>query len=413
MNIKSKLYGFFNNNGLEFIMGLLVVIIYFVVQLLINKQSDFLKIGNTILNFFITIVISMLAAMICGYFRRLILRNLEDKTRLTTKYKLLLDRYYNLDDKLVKYCSFGKKNNNYKYLDDGKVLLFPVINDADLIDKTIHFQYDGSSEYQLPDVVLEYQNELLSAYHMTRWDNSKLFRVKDWGIEGDIFEVKLEITNYFNTLLTNRAMDFSFNNNTTIRDWIGYSPYFPELKDSALSNYLGINGFVISMDNYVSFVHRSSSTTVGKNTLGNGISAKVNYKKIMKIGGNLYNAFFESIGDELKKELEIDIIDTSKIKIINAFRNVVEGGKPHFLFVYNSSIKIKCEPHCNKPCKEEHEKGKKNIGNGRVICKNKNIRDGKKIEWIKVELLEKAIITPDMMICDEKNIHLNHQPRHV
>ena len=108
------------------------------------------------------------------------------------------------------------------------------------------------------------------------------------------------------------------------------------LSKSSLSNHLGFNGFIISSDGMIPFVKRNSIVSIGKRTYGDSIGASLKAKYGLDSQGRFTLAGLQnSILKEIKDELKIgatDIEFSVEKNMIAAYRDLVEGGKPQFLF---------------------------------------------------------------------------------
>lgn len=61
-------------------------------------------------------------------------------------------------------------------------------------------------------------------------------------------------------------MDFRWENKLTIREQFECGPFLHSLKDSYLSNHIGVNGFVESSDGYIIFLKRGNKLSIAKRT---------------------------------------------------------------------------------------------------------------------------------------------------
>jgi len=66
-----------------------------------------------------------------------------------------------------------------------------------------------------------------------------------------------------------------------------YNSSISSLKNSKMSNHIGINGFLITSDNKLIFVKRSGSVSFGKNILGCSLAASIKTKYALNIMVNL------------------------------------------------------------------------------------------------------------------------------
>ena len=122
----------------------------------------------------------------------------------------------------------------------------------------------------------------------------------------------------------------------TVRERYFYGPFIPKLKHSVLSNHLGCNGFIDTADGYISLVKRVGNATVAKHVYGGsfGMVPKIRYmvepdKQKLKDDGIL-----QSVKREIceKYNLSGEEMERMTGKVIAAYRDIVEGGKPQLLF---------------------------------------------------------------------------------
>lgn len=157
----------------------------------------------------------------------------------------------------------------------------------------------------------------------------------------DTFTIDTSRTTYYNSLVTNRAMDYPWGKGQTVREMLECGPTFSTLKESKLSNHLGFNGFVISSDNFVPLVKRADNLSIGKNTygvsVGGSLKAKygLNENKDFNEAG-LKQVILSEIKDELNLPEEALGDFALEDNLLYAYRDVVEGGKPQLVFYMKS-----------------------------------------------------------------------------
>ncbi|MGM9665843.1 MAG: hypothetical protein ACI3XX_04825, partial [Eubacteriales bacterium] len=203
-------------------------------------------------------------------------------------------------------------------------------------------------------------------------------------------------TTYYDSLTTNRAMDFKLDNGKTVREIYEPGPFLSKLSESKLSNHLGFNGFIETSDGKFIFVIRSKNLSIGKNTLGDSIGASLKSEycldedRKLTLDG-LDNAIRKEIYEELKIEVDENIDLTTKIFAF--YRDLVEGGKPQFLFYYKmeNMTQKQFKDHFSAAIKKEKKKLKK-----------KASTDGFKFVFLSAEELKQCVITPGKLILPNK-----------
>lgn len=239
-----------NNDTIRFLISLGVLLLIFVVSFLLNKQiniSDLFEV-KMVSSFVVAYLIHALVMVI----KNRILRTTEDSNKLTNDYQKLNSMY--LCDKIVYDNIYANKKNRSLVLkrtkiknnNDSDTYTFPVTKMLYFKDKKVNFFYDKDDKYILPN---EIKKTIITEEHKySKIYNSLAIRVKDIQINNDEIKFYTQPTTYFNSLLTNRAMDYS-NNTISIRNSYEYGPFLNDFKDSFLSNHLGFNGFVKTLDN--------------------------------------------------------------------------------------------------------------------------------------------------------------------
>ena len=398
---RNKLYNIVKTGGIQSIIAIIVVswqvVKYIWRHPFKNKPlEDFFD-----LSFFVTIMTTFLLTILTKLISNAVLNILEDDVKLTRDYDRLVKSYiaplYEFNNQNADVSNLRKLNSIKK--NKNSIYKFPVIKDFELINSTIEIE-DSDNMYELPDFVKQNYVELLNSHETSDVFNQLNVRIKDWMKKGNIFVIKCERTSYFNSLVTNRAMDFKLNNGLSIREAIEYGPFIKNLKDSNLSNHLGFNGFVESSDGFIPFIKRSKNLSIGKRTYGNSIGASLktkyalNDKKKITVE-QLNTAIKKEIHDELG--LEMKDIDSS-VNINNyfyaAYRDIVEGGKPQLFFYLKMTLtKNEMIKSFQKMVKEKDSK--------------KTLRiDGTKIVWINKDDLKKVALCSDMMICKNKKYRM-------
>lgn len=186
--------------------------------------------------------------------------------------------------------------------------------------------------------------------------------------------LKTSRTSYYNSLVTNRAMDKVIENGLTVRKIYEYGNRINSLEESRLSNHLGINGIIESSDNKFIFVKRFDNVSIGKNTLGCSVAASLKTKYALNDAGKFTaKGLKKSILEEVNAELFINegVNIELNSNLIAFYRDLVEGGKPQILFY------IKCSMSSH----EINENFKNNIRKS-TEEKKKLQRDGSKLLFL-------------------------------
>ena len=257
----------------------------------------------------------------------------------------------------------------------------------------------SSSTYTLPTLVEQQTNAILETYKNSVIYNNINIRLDDFSANNNSIDLKYSLTTYFNSLLTNRIMDCPLAGTLTIRDLYEPGPLLHELSDSVLSNHLGFNGFVELADERIIFVKRNSKLSIGQNMWSQSIGASLKTMYAVENGALTVNGISNAIRKEIYDELRIAIDDSVDLSdsIFAFYRDLVEGGKPQFLFYY------KCNFMDTKSFVEnfKYEMNKIRKENERL-----QIVDGEIFEFYSLNDLKTSDIYDDRIVVDNKTMHM-------
>lgn len=399
--LKQFTFWFVRNNGIAATIAFIIILIMW--KLNASSTSLFDWFDFSVLS---SIVFAIIIAIIGNMINNFVNSYIEDEVKLTTDYKTLANQY--IDD-LFEYNNSVEDGVDPKNLDlllnksdvsqDHKNISsydfrFPITEDAKSYKKSLVI-HDSHEEYVLPDIIQEHFDQLVKSHSSTLKYNQLMIRVDDWYEDNNTFHIHTSRTSYLQSLVTNRSIDYRWENGLSNRKWFDYGPFVTTLKESELSNHLGFNGFIESSDGYIPLMQRSSKVSVGKRTSSPSVSGSAKTKYALDddhvfTTDGLERAILSEIFDEIKiekKDLEWEGLEKS---IIRWYRDLVEGGKPHFLFYVKS--------------KNDRETIENNFkGNGK---KNKNVfdvqlqmlEDGEQMVWIHKSELSQLAISPSYIV---------------
>ena len=309
-----------------------------------------------------------------------LLNKVEDPSKLNHNYDQIVSTY-------------GSSKNSMIIGSDSHCI--PVVFESWLYDKKIIIYDDPLDRYVLPEIASRYYEKLFSAHITSNIYNNINIRVLDWKADDDRFIINTGRTTYYESMVTNRAMDYEVEKGISIRQLYECGPVIMPLKLSKLSNHLGFNGFVESSDNKFAFVMRQDNVSIGKRTYGNSIGASLKSKYALKDYEFELSGLEEGIIAEIKDELKIkseQIVDVvggknllNKIIIIAAYRDLVEGGKPQLLIYCKSNQKEKEITNNFKSAQKETKDRTKNASQRREKQEIEMETDGNKLIWISKE----------------------------
>ncbi|WP_273477121.1 hypothetical protein [Faecalicoccus acidiformans] len=389
-SITLKLYHFLKNDGITVLISIFIFI-FFILFYFSNKVGIHEIIDLTM---FSSIIIAMILAYLSKSFNKFIINRLEDKVKLTEDYVGVLSKYkedfYYFDN--IKNGCTDKTYRTY----------FPITQYIELNNCEIII-HDSKKRYRLPNELIPYVDELFSAHDTSDIYNQLCIRVDKWELDQSnrIFHIYTSRTTYFNSLLTNRVMDFPLKNGLSVRDLLEFGPFLNDLSDSELSNHIGYNGFIISKDGYIPFVKRKNNLSIGKNKFGASINASLKSVKALEPSTKIFtiegfvNAILFEIDSELK--LPTDALESFSIQknLIAAYRDLVEGGKPQFLFYLKSNWN------------REEIQDNFNV-HQRKTEKSSLVDDGSFLLWIHITELTSLYLNIDSIIYRKKKYPMTH-----
>ncbi len=399
------------NNGILAIVWLLLALFLCNIRklkILNDNWFDF--------SIFSVMIFTILSERIVANIQTFIVNKYEDENKLTTDYELLIKKYYspnfivfqnNLLDGVSKenlHRLLHMRNINNVSTIDRFPVVFPVVLEANIHGKQIFVHDEFRRFYKLPEDVASHFDELIKAHSSSNIFNQMTIRVDDWKVEQSEFHIYTSRTTYFNSLVTNRSMDYVWSNGITIRDLLDFDPFILPLNQSKLSNHLGFNGFIESADGYFPLVFRNSIMSMGKHTYGDSISASLKSKyaldsnQLLTVEGIEY-AILKEICNELDITRDQLLWKGLKYQLLAAYRDMVEGGKPHFLFYVKSTLSKSNIDTIFKEKKIEHKKMQKKLKNDK---ETKTLKDGDKLLWLSRAQIKELAISPGYIIHQKK-----------
>lgn len=357
------------------------------------------------LTVFFAFVAAALVQSVASLIERLIANWAEDDIKLDTNYERLVKRYPKrrlLDgteiDELFS-CENGCASEHdliqLKKIEGHscETVRMPILVDARVNEGDIISIRDSKERYELPEYMRSHFTELFSAHSSSNIYNQLNIRVLSWHHESGCLFLETSRTTYYDSLVTNRAMDFQLSDGFSLRDCYQFGPFPPTLEHSPLSNHLGFNGFVISSDRKVPFVLRSASNSIAKRMYGTSVGASLKAMYALDRTGSftpdgLLNAIYSEIEDELKIPRE-DLLDRSLAGqgIIAAYRDMVEGGKPQLLVVFQS---LRTAREINETFVEQTREEKRKRKKWDIAARSKE--DGERLLWVSLEDLTRAAV---------------------
>lgn len=408
LKLSRAAYRLAKNEGIEFGLSLIVLALA-AVWLVVSSEADLTHVVD--FTVFFAIVATMLLQMTARFTKNSIVNFIEDDIKLDVNYQKLAKRYPPIvypDGRRIDPLITG---NNY--LANPKNLLvlraqgvhsmtwrLPVVLDYGLPSETAIDISDAEEQYRLPEPIREHSFAIMEAHETSNIYNQLNIRVDEWSVDDGRFCLETSRTTYYDSLVTNRAMDFSWPTGATTRDQYQYGPFVPELSvESPLSNHLGFNGLIISCEGRIPFIRRNRIVSIGKSTYGTSIGAALKAKYALNAdrrfaAAGLENAIVREIKDELKIE-QHELEDFSaESGVIAAYRDLVEGGKPQLLFYARARLSSQ---EIEKRFRAEVAAAQKSRPKWDVEAWE--LEDGDEIVWLSVDELRQAAFSEDCMAC--------------
>lgn len=273
---------------------------------------------------FVAIILAFICQSISIAIVNIIEGHFEDALKLTTDYAYLIKKY--------------SRTNKFNY----NGIFFPIelLKFRTKSEKSFDIQFDNSyslKRYELPKQIASNSNYLMTAHKHSKIYNRLNIRIDNLISENNIVKLTYSQTYYFDSMITNRAMDFKLENGKTIREIYEPGPFLSPLNQSKLSNHIGFNGFIELADGKIIFVLRDRDLSIGKKTLACSIGASLKSAYALNDDLQLTNAGLNrAIIKEIKDELNIDIQETTDLtsSVFVFCRDILEGGRPQFIFYY-------------------------------------------------------------------------------
>ena len=409
IKMKKRLYGFVKSENLQLIIAFLVFI-YPMHLFFTSKEKGSLN-DLFDLSMIFSLLLAFIAVKVTNMLSRFLGRHLEDCTKLSINYNSITAKYSKCNN-MIEYINSSQSpyNKGRKYtsvkmsskisnkINNQDGYIFPVTQEV-LCNNSEFTITDSQIRYKLPEEIDKHYDEIMSSHKYSDVYNQLLIRLDNYTTSGNKLELITSRTTFYDSLVTNRAMDFKWGTNRTIREFLSFGPFFDTLEESPLSNHLGVNGFVITKDNKVIFVSRSNSVSIGKDTLGNSIGASLKAKYALDDQGEFsMEGLIRGIQSEIYDELSIEKSSYAfsyKDNFITLYRDMVEGGKPQFLFYIELKITSEDVEKAYKQAVKDSKSEKDNIINRLSV-------DGEKLVFIELNQLKQLYITPDNIVYGKK-----------
>ena len=265
----------------------------------------------------------------------------EDNRKAIRDYEGL-EKYYDTDYYGQKRIVFTKKPRLFsRILKRKEVLKEFKLYYEDLLTnhkaKNICFIDNPTAFYKVPDIILPYYAELLSAHAASYTENAITYRLMDEPNDrGESIGIKISRTRYFDHLVMNRAIDFTIGKVFTVRKLCEFKKRLSPLSDEVLPNQIGVNAIVLFSDGRTIIPKRSLLATVAKNKVTSSLAIRLDAEdQSVALTEEMVHANFKK---EMKKRLgfsDAELKTAYDIQLIGIGRDLYEAGKPQFYFTIN------------------------------------------------------------------------------
>ena len=372
--LKRLLFLFIRGEGVEIILSIAIIVLLVCVKRYFDPSLQVFEWST-----FSSLVFTAGLALLVRFIRRLVFNRIEDGAKLTQNYQELVDTY-----KMESLVTVTNGNDESEKI--------ACIKTADLWQRNIKIVDDPHTYFELPDIACNNYKDLLRSHLTSVVYNNTNIRVKRWEVQGDSLCIYTERTTYFNSLVTNRAMDYRLEDGLSIRSVLECGPMLRPLEASSLSNHLGFNGMLETSDGYFPFVKRKANVSIGKRTYGNSVGASLKVKYAIDLNSGKKDVTEGGLAHAIKKEIEDELgIEISKVdyKIVCAYRDLLEGGKPQLFVYYRTSLTMKDVNECfykaNSIVKHSNEHSFETDSSNRKVAKM--MTDGVELVWLSKETI--------------------------
>jgi hypothetical protein len=346
----------------------LIILIFAITCLFLNKET--LNIKKVLSDaadssVFLTIILLVITTLLFQIISNIVLKYSEDDAKIYSDSKEIMKKY-----PLANALTVEVENEKNKYPMEE---LWASYNDSNPIFEVID---DENSFYQPPEQISKHFDEIYQAHAKSLVYNKINIRLKDLVKEDNKIKLYTERVKFYDTLVTNRAMDLKWGNGYTVRELYEPGPFFTPLKESKLANHWGGNGLVESNDGFFALTKNPITVSIEKNMYNFAVTGPLKVEDAI----NKKTHRIDSMDDicralKIKVVKDLNLVPDEQIdgflehivltqrNLLGIYRDMAEGGKPHYLYY----VKI---PFSASEVDALYGK------------KEKNANDPKKISWI-------------------------------
>ena len=235
-----------------------------------------------------------------------------------------------------------------KSFDHGRGKLYlPSLNVFSNVHGDTRIIFEDSKEgHQLPDFVMQNALKLLAAHKSSKRSNNGTVRLNDFSYNtaNKTLTLDTQRSMYFHMLITNRCMDYEFDDGLTIRNVYEYRNKISPLHKSVFGNQIGINGLILTSDGYVLVEKRDQKKITWKNKYAQSISLALQVSDLKLGKSETINPTPKAANMQFKTVIEKTVKDNFGLvpedyfefsvedNFLGIARDLLEGGKPNMYF---------------------------------------------------------------------------------
>ena len=284
---------------------------------------------NVIQEIFITalsIIAVAVFAMVAGKCIQHIMRKIEDLIKLNPDYKELLSQY---ESSRQVFLTIQKEEGEYSFPEE----IVAVKRKTEPFK--LELEDTPGKYYKLPNILEHHFEENILAHSESRTYNNYLIRVDQCVKSETGTKLYTSCTTFFDSLATNRAMDYIWKDGLSIRKMLTMGKRIQSLDRMPLSNHLGVNVIIKSKDDYILCILRGEEASISKNKYSISCGAAVVAEDCKEASETFtLEKLDEKILHLIEKEVDIkpkEYVFDREENILAFYRDWVEGGKPQLL----------------------------------------------------------------------------------
>ena len=212
-------------------------------------------------------------------------------------------------------------------------------------DVEIKIEDHPEKHFELDSLLQANYALLMKAHRASVFTNKECIRLDDCSVKGNDIRLVTSRTDFYNDLVTNRAMDYAFFNGITVRDIYEFKKEFTPFSESRMSNHIGINALFFIGGRLV-VPKRSSITTLSKMKITSTFAYGLGSEKAYSVYASRDNALTDDflircVMDDVRNYVPDmspedfgRLIDDGRagVYFLGFGRLVYTGGKPQFYF---------------------------------------------------------------------------------